>query len=44
MDKNDTCINMIRQKWQMYIFTLYKQKGSWKELESYMGIFILDNL
>ena len=24
----------------MYICTLYKQKGSWKELENHRGIFI----
>ena len=43
-----TMLNMIKKKWQvpsrwaeMYICTLYKQKGSWKELENHRGIFIV---
>ena len=43
-----TMLNMIKKNWQvpsrwaeMYICTLYKQKGSWKELENHRGIFIL---
>ena len=41
-------LNMIKKKWQvpsrwdeMYICTLYKQKGSWKELENHRGNFIV---
>ena len=43
-----TMLNMIKKKWQVpsrwaetYICTLYKQKGSWKELENHRGIFIV---
>ena len=43
-----TMLNMIKKKWQvpsrwaeMYICTLYKQKGSWKELENHWGNFIV---
>ena len=43
-----TMLNMIKKKWQvpsrwaeMYVFTLYKQKGSRKELENHRGIFIV---
>ena len=43
-----TMLNMIKKKWQvpsrwaeMYICTLYKQKGSWKELENHRGTFIV---
>ena len=43
-----TMLNMIKKKWhvpsrwaEMYICTLYKQKGSWKELENHRGIFIV---
>ena len=32
----------VQSRWaEMYICTLYKQKGSWKELENYRGIFIV---
>ena len=43
-----TMLNMIKKKWQvpsrwaeMYICTLYKQKGTWKESENNRGIFIV---
>ena len=43
-----TMLNMTKKKRQvpsrwteMYICTLYKQKGSWKELENHRGIFIV---
>ena len=41
-------LNAVKKKWriptrwvEMYITMIYKQKGSWKELENHRGIFIV---
>ena len=43
-----TMLNAVKKKWhiparwaEMYITMIYKQKGSWKELENHRGIFIV---
>ena len=42
-----TMLNVVKKKWhiqtrwaEMYITMIYKQKGSWNELEIHRGIFI----